>query len=44
MNMKELEELLKTNSPQELINKYIRCELTLKENQIRKLIKIRGNK
>lgn len=44
MTKDELIELLKTNTPQELINKYIKGEITLNESQINKLIKIGGAK
>ena len=44
MNKKELEKLLKTNTPQELINKYIKNEIILNESQISKLIKLKGEK
>lgn len=44
MIKEELEELLKENTPQEIINKYIRREIKLTEIQIRKLIKMRDKK
>ena len=44
MEQKDLDELLKTSTPQEIINKYIRREVKLTESQIKKLIKIRGKK
>lgn len=44
MTKEELMELLKTNTPQELINKCIKGEITLNESQINKLIKMRGAK
>ena len=36
--------MLKKNTPQELINKYIKNEITLTESQINKLIKMREYK
>lgn len=44
MTKEELEMMLKENTPKELINKYIKNEITLTESQINKLIKMRGYK
>ena len=44
MTKEELEIMLKENTPQELINKYIKNEITLTESQLTKLIKRRDKK
>lgn len=44
MTKEDLEKLLKDFTPQELINKHIKGEITLSESQINKLIKMRGAK
>ena len=41
MTKEELEIILKENTPQELINKYIKNEINLTESQLNKLIKMR---
>lgn len=44
MTKEELEIILKENTPQELINKYIKNEINLTESQLNKLIKMRDKK
>ena len=44
MTKEELEMMLKENTPQELINKYIKNEINLTESQLNKLIKRRNKK
>lgn len=41
MTKEELEIILKENTPQELINKYIKNKINLTESQLNKLIKMR---